>query len=184
MVDGARAKVDMSGWNEVFDRLAGPARVSLARSMAVAGGEVVRDEAKMRASRGNTGKLAQAIYLAFRDAQSTDTHIEYSVTWNKAKAPHGHLPEFGYWQPFVVVKIGDTWVTTDRRLTQPKWIPAEPFLRPAFEASRGRALQAMLARGRERLPELLGQGDSAGLRAGNRGPLSTVPGAAVNLLRA
>lgn len=160
MADGANAKVDMSGWDELFNRLAGPARVSLARSMAVAGGEVIRDEAKLRASRGNSGKLAQAIYLAFRDARSTDDHIEYSVTWNKRKAPHGHLPEFGYWQPFVVVKIGGSFVTTDRRLTQPKWIPAIPFLRPAFEASGGRALQAMMARGRERLTQLLGDGGS------------------------
>lgn len=183
MVDGATVKVDMSGWNELFDRLAGPLRVSLARSMAVAGGQVVRDEAKLRASRDNTGKLARAIYLAFRDSRSDDNLVQYSVTWNKAKAPHGHLPEFGYWQPFVVVKIGDTWVTTDRRLTEPKWIPAQPFLRPAFEASKGRVLQAMITRGRQRLPELLGGGAVAAPQQRANAPARSVPGAAINLLR-
>ena len=29
----------------------------------------------------------------------------YSVSWTAKKAPHGHLLEFGHWQPYVVAKI-------------------------------------------------------------------------------
>jgi len=162
MADGAHARVDTSGWDALFDQLAGPTRESLARSMAVAGGQVLRDEAKARAPIGPTGNLSEAIYLAFRDTLSTADRVQYSVTWNKSRAPHGHLIEFGHWQPFVTVKIGDRWVSLDRRRTQPKWIPAQPFLRPAYEAAHGRALQAMMQRGRERLPQLLTQGPTEG----------------------
>jgi HK97 gp10 family phage protein len=152
---GIKAKIDTREWDAALAKLAGPLRVSLARSMAVAGGEVIRDEAKARVHSHN-GVLQDAIYLAFRDQRSTDDLVVYGVSWNRAKAPHGHLVEFGHWQPYVVVKKSDgTWVTTKTRRSTPAWIPAHPFLRPAFEATRELAHAAMIARGRERLPELL-----------------------------
>ncbi|MDH2052854.1 HK97 gp10 family phage protein [Achromobacter marplatensis] len=160
MASGLQAKFDTSGWAAGLDRLLGPARVSLARSMAVAGGEVLRDDAKARVNIVN-GVLANAIYLAFREARSNDKEVQYAVTWNKSKAPHGHLVEFGHWQIYAVVRKPDgTYVTDKRRkLVTPKWVPAYPFLRPAYEAASSRAHAAMIARGRQRLPELLaGQG--------------------------
>jgi len=124
--------------------------------MAVAGGEVLRDEAKARVNTHN-GVLAGAIYLAFRERYSTDQEVQYSVTWNKRKAPHGHLVEFGHWQIYVVVRKPDGSYVTDKRrkLATPKWVPAYPFLRPAYEAASARAQAAMIQRGRQRLPELL-----------------------------
>ena len=148
------AQVDFSDAIRGLERLRA-ARVSLARSMGVAGGQVFRDEAKQLAP-VKDGILRDAIYLAFRDAQSTGDQVTYSVTWNHSKAPHGHLIEFGHWQPFNVITLPDgRFVTTGVRLPFPKWTPAHPFLRPAFNSSLFRAQNAMMQRGRERLPELL-----------------------------
>lgn len=163
-----RAKVDLSSAFAGLDKLAA-AKYSLARSMAAAGGRLLRDEAKVRAPVGmdseNPGSLESAIYLAFRDGESTDTRVKYSVSWNASKAPHGHLLEFGYWQPFVVVLTPEGWRTLAsgkgdkargvRRADGPKWIPPHPFLRPAYEASLPRLKAVMVSRGAQRLPELL-----------------------------
>lgn len=151
-----QAKVDLSDFNAGLAKLAGPLRVSLARSMAVAGGKVIRDEARVRAPKDD-GTLSNAMYLAFKDARSSEKQAVYSVTWHKKKAPHGHLIEFGHWQPYVVVMTaaGTYFTTKTLRADGPKWISAKPFLRPALDAAGGRAREAMIARGRERLPELL-----------------------------
>ncbi|CAB3675919.1 hypothetical protein LMG26690_01323 [Achromobacter animicus] len=156
MAKGLQATFDTSGWPAGLDRLLGPARVSLARSMAVAGGEVLRDEAKARVNTHN-GVLGAAIYLAFRERHSTEQEVQYAVTWNKRKAPHGHLVEFGHWQIYAVIRKPDGSYVTDkrRRLARPRWVPAYPFLRPAYEAASERAQAAMIQRGRQRLPELL-----------------------------
>lgn len=153
-----RGDIDVSGAIAGLDRLAGEQLQSLARSMGVAGGQVLRDEAKLRAPR-ESGTLAESIYLAFKDGKSTEARAVYSVTWNSRKAPHGHLLEFGHWQPYQVVKINGQFVTLkDKPLENPKWIAAHPFLRPAFDSSSGRAVTAMQDRGRARLAELLAEG--------------------------
>lgn len=155
MAEKTGATLDMRQWHDALDRLVGPARESLARSMAVAGGRVLRDEARLRAPVGPSGNLSRAIYLAYRDRESSPAVARYQVTWNRRVAPHGHLVEFGYWQPYVVVKINGEWVTTKTPRLHAKQIPAYPFLRPAYEARGAAAIAAMLARGRERLPQLL-----------------------------
>jgi hypothetical protein len=173
------AKFDVSEAVAGLDRLNG-VKYALARSMAVAGGTALRDEAKVRAPVGRAeedaagggsiypGALRDAIYLVFRDRESNNQVIKYSVSWNAKKAPHGHLIEFGHWQPFVVVLTKDGWrtlasgkgtkATGQLRPGGPKWIPAEPFLRPAYEAMLPRLRGVMVERGRERLPELLREG--------------------------
>ena len=157
----AKSTLDTSGWTAALDGLAGEKRVSLARSMAVAGGEVLRDEARLLAQLGPTGNLKSAIYLAYKDTRSNESQQVYSVSWNHRKAPHGHLIEFGHWQPYRVVKLANgDWITTDEKLPAPKWISAKPFLRPAFDMAKERAKQAMTARGRQRLKELLSGDDS------------------------
>jgi HK97 gp10 family phage protein len=155
MADNLKATFDTSGFTAALDRLAGPARTHLARSMAVAGGQVLRDEAKALAP-VKDGILRNAIYLAFREARSNDKQVQYSVTWNSKKAPHGHLIEFGHWQPFKIAVLPDGRIyTLKARLPSPKWVPAHPFLRPALTGGTARAMAAMIARGRERLAELL-----------------------------
>ena len=148
--------VDVSSVLAGLRSLGNEKMVSLARSMGVAGGKVLRDEAKARAP-VESGGLRDALYLAFKDGKSTEAKVIYSVTWNAKKAPHGHLLEFGHWQPYTVVRTKDGRFYTDKSkpLSAPKWVPAHSFLRPAYMGAAGRALQAMQARGRERLAEIL-----------------------------
>lgn len=159
-------------FEEAFKRLDGLAEVAkqhLPRSMLVATGQIVRDEAKARAPvfDGSTalkggsnvdhppkpGLLQEAIYLAYSDKRSlpeAGKHT-YSVTWNSTKAPHGHLLEFGHWR-YNVIQGG---YPKEDKLAAPKWVPASPFLRPAFDAVIDVALQAGLDRGRGRMNEIL-----------------------------
>lgn len=157
---------DTSGWIKGLENLKGPLRESLARSMAVAGGKVLRDEAK-RWAPVEDGVLKSAIYLAHKEGKSNDQFVTYSISWNARLAPHGHLLEFGHWQPFQVIynyaKGGFQTLAKGkgggpRAVPQkggPKWVGAKPFLRPAFDVANGRAKDAMIERGRQRLPELL-----------------------------
>jgi hypothetical protein len=149
------AKVDTSDLLAAMDKLAGSDRVHLARSLGAGAGEVLRDEAKLLAP-AETGRLASSIYLAFREGKSNEARVVYSISWNGRKAPHGHLQEFGHWQPYRVMRRPDGTYFTDKTqpLAQPKWVPAHPFLRPAMAAF-PRALSAGVARARKRLPELL-----------------------------
>lgn len=153
-------KIDLSGALAGLDRL-GAAVTSVSRSMGVAAGSVVRDEAKALAP-VKSGKLKAAIYLAYRDAQSTESKVVYSVSWNGRKAPHGHLVEFGHWRVNELVQGEDgLWRASRDRLPEPKWTPPHPFLRPAFEGTRNRLMQVATKRGRERLQELLAGGGGA-----------------------
>jgi HK97 gp10 family phage protein len=139
----AKSGLDISEWASALDQL-GSLRVSLARSMAVAGGTILRDEAKRNAP-VDTGLLRDSIYLAYKDGLSNEAQIVYSVTWNSKKAPHGHLIEFGHWH-----------VQGGKGGEKTSFTPAQPFLRPAFDQM-PRAKAAMIERGRERLPELLAE---------------------------
>lgn len=151
-----------------LDSLAIAAKEHLPRSMAVAAGKVFRDDAKARAPRSDGGTvsevgprlpLAESIYLAYSDSRSVPEagQASYSVTWNKRKAPHGHLIEFGHWQTHATYlgKDGNWYSNPKKRLVNPKWIPAHPFMRPAYDAMSQVALQAALDRGEERLGEIL-----------------------------
>ena len=157
MAANSGIKFDGSEWTEALNKLDGPFKEKLARSMVVAGGTLLRDEAKHYAP-VKTGLLRDSIYLAFKDNLSNEQQIVYSVSWNSKKAPHGHLLEFGHWQPYKIVRLpnGDWFTDVTQPLAQPKWTPAKPFLRPAFDHA-ARAQQAMIKRGRERLPELLAE---------------------------
>lgn len=57
-----------------------------------------------------TGLLKSAIYRVYSPEKSTETSKLYRISWNKKKAPHGHLIESG----------------SSRA-------PAHPFIRPAFD---------------------------------------------------
>jgi Bacteriophage protein of unknown function (DUF646). len=171
MADTIQAKTDFSSALAGLDRLAGAARVSLARSMAVAGGKVLRDEAKLLAP-VESGKLRDAIYLAYKQNKSSSRQQVYSVSWNASHlggAPHGHLIEFGHWRynkiihgypqkslkPGLKKGHGPQDHVPPGALETPVWVPAHPFLRPAFDSASDRARAAMIERGRQRLPELL-----------------------------
>ncbi|KQW97135.1 hypothetical protein ASC94_10110 [Massilia sp. Root418] len=103
--------------------------VAMAGAAAMA--KVVYDEARLNASRNRkTGLLQSAIYRAYSPEKSDGTLKLYRVSWNKRKAPHGHLIEFG----------------TSRA-------PAYPFLRPAV-SQLPEAVQQARAKMAEKLLEL------------------------------
>lgn len=71
---------------------------------------VIYDEVKANAGRNKkSGLLEGAIYRVYSPEKSSPTSKLYRVSWNKKKAPHGHLIEFGT-----------------------STAPAYPFLRPAL----------------------------------------------------
>lgn len=156
-----------------LSKLGASLSISLARSMGVAGGQVMRDTAKALAPEydGSTGLaggsnidrppppglLKSAIYLAFKERMSNNGHVTYGISWNSKIAPHGHLVEFGHWRLNKIVNG----IPTNIPLKYPKWVPAHPFLRPALSAAMAPAKAAMVNRGKERLPELLAEAKSA-----------------------
>lgn len=104
------------------------------RPAAQAGAEVFYDEVKLRVPMSakphksgkktyNPGTLRKAIYQAFADKESGDGKAMYRVSWNKTHAFYGRFVEFG----------------TSKA-------PAQPFLRPAYDAARAKALKAVQER--------------------------------------
>lgn len=162
-----QAKTDFSSTFAGLDKLEMMLKTKVARSMAVAAGKVYRDEAKRRAPVGDQGPdegispypgaTRDAIYLAYREGQTTEDKVVYSISWNSKIAPHAHWQEFGHWRVNELVPIGagGMWVATTERLETPKWVPAQPFMRPALDAMGQRAMDAATERGRVRMAELL-----------------------------
>lgn len=149
------AEFDAKGWIDGLNKIGSPEmREKLARSMGVAGGKVLRDEAK-RWAPVESGRLQQSIYLAHREKASNAAQQVYSVSWNSKVSPHGHLIEFGHWQTHARYQDGKGEWHTGAPLAAPKWVAAKPFLRPAQDVAGADAVKAMIERGRERLPELL-----------------------------
>ena len=106
------------------------------RPAAQAGAQVFYEEVKQRvpvsakahSTKGKKqtftpGTLRKAIYQAFADRESGDGKASYRISWNKSHAFYGRFVEFG----------------TSR-------MAAKPFLRPAYDAARAKALQAVQER--------------------------------------
>lgn len=105
------------------EKVHGEIAIAGAARMAV----VIYDEVRLNAERGESGLLASAVYRVYSPEKSTGTLKLYRISWNKKKAPHGHLVEFG----------------TSRA-------PAYPFLRPALSR-----MSAAVSAGQERMGEKL-----------------------------
>lgn len=113
------------------------------RPAAQAGAQVFYDEVQQRVPVSakphksgkktyNPGTLRKAIYQAFADKESGDGKAMYRVSWNKTHAFYGRFVEFG----------------TSK-------MAAKPFLRPAYDAARAKALQAVKARMNEEVKKAL-----------------------------
>lgn len=109
---------------------------------AVQGGaQVIYDEAR-RLVPTKTGLLKSAIYQTYsKDNSIPGKTVFYHIGWNKRKAPHGHLIEYGHWTKHVG-KYGPL---------KPHWVPAHPFLRPAFYAKVNIAIDVIKTKMGERL---------------------------------
>ena len=174
-----RTTVDVSGITNGL-KLLGEAKESLARTMGAAMGTVVRDEAKVRApvlKAGNEGTdnqtpglLRDAIYLAYdkrRNILNPDVY-RYTVSWNSAKAPHGHLAEFGHWMRYEY-RITDAGLYTTPLLQRPGrgkaqgiplpgngiWVSAQPFLGPAFDSKLSSLMGVATLAAAQRFPEVV-----------------------------
>lgn len=167
-----KGSLDLGNIRENLALLGGPGKESLARRMGVGAGRVFRDEAIVRVPVGkpewhaqaqfggskNAGLLKSALYVAFNEKASTDTVFVYSVSWNRQRAPHGHLVEFGHWRPYAIVfsyKYG--WRTDKSRPLpgQGKWVPAYPFLGPAYHTGKLTAFDVAMTIGKREFPKIL-----------------------------
>lgn len=140
--------MDTSGLNQWLDELQAEALAAV-RPAAQAGAQVLYDEVKRNVARlkRKTGNLDRSIYQAFSPDNSVDGKVTYHVSWNRRKAPHGHLVEFGHLQRYEISFDPNTKRFTthkDRPLAAPKQVAARPFVRPAM-AKFPQALEAAKA---------------------------------------
>jgi hypothetical protein len=110
---------------------------SAVRPAAQAGAQVLYDEVKRNVLKlkRHTGNLESSIYQVFSQSKSSNQRSAYDVSWNRTKAPHGHLVEFGHLQRYEISYDPTTKRFTthkDRPLPTPKLVAARPFLRPAM----------------------------------------------------
>lgn len=130
-----------------------------ARAAAQAGAQVFYDEVRLRAPEGSEaehyfygqaakraakgskkaqaylftrGNLKRAVYQFYNKKLSRGGKAVYSISWNHQQAPYGAMVERG----------------TSRAA-------ANPFLRPAYDAMRGRATRAVKARMREEIKKVI-----------------------------
>lgn len=180
MADARRTSVDMSEVIGGLSRL-GESKEPIARSMGVAMGQTVRDEAKVRApvlQPGNEGydgqvegTLRDNIYLAFDDRKYVlnPDRYSYTVSWNSFRAAHGHLMEFGFEQPYQVARNdAGMWYTPltggkgakgrnagRLRPEGPLKVEPQPFLGPAFDAKFNILLTVATVAGRNKFSEVV-----------------------------
>lgn len=74
-----------------------------ARPAAQAAAQVLYDEVKrnVAAIPKKTGNLDRSIYQVFSKSLSNPGVATYQISWNRKKAPHGHLVENGHIQRYV-----------------------------------------------------------------------------------
>ena len=118
-----------------LDKIATTANEAV-RPAAQAGAQVFYNEVKINAKRGNetrylkggrtrpAGLLASAIYQVYSLDNSSEKSAEYHISWNKKKAPHGHLVEFGHNK---IAKENGVNIIKKGKFGK------RPFLRPAYD---------------------------------------------------
>jgi len=124
---------DLDGVGSLLDQLEEGASEAL-RPAAQAATQVIYDRVKLnvRALGRVTGNLEKSIYQAFSPENSQDgIRVEYHVSWNHKKAPHGHLVEFGYLQRY--------------RYYQDNRGQVRPMVRPGMDGQKPPGRRASLA---------------------------------------
>ncbi len=130
---GLEISFDAEALGRQLDQFAKNIREEVAFSGVAAMARVLQDEARAQVP-VMTGQLRAAIYRVYSPEQSDENLKTYRISWNRRKAPHGHLIEFG----------------TSRA-------PAQPFMRPAYENKIDEAIAEGKARMAERLAEVQGE---------------------------
>lgn len=96
----------LNDWDAVLDQFEASAEGAI-RYAAQAAAQVLYDEVKSNVNqiKSVTGNLNKSIYQAFSPEKSIETpngysRVEYHVSWNTLKAPHGGLIEGGFLQRY------------------------------------------------------------------------------------
>jgi len=115
------------------------------RSAANAGATVVKDEVVTRAPE-DRGILKSAIYQKHIPERSAADRQVYYVSWRKGKSSeldafYGKWVEYGHW--FVPPRPAGVSKEAHRAANRAVFIPEHAFLRPAFEATKEAAVDAM-----------------------------------------
>lgn len=133
MADAFRIDFDSTRLEQALERI-GDTAAAAVRPAAQAGAQVLYEEVRQRVPQSDRqhvfygkrakyvfapGTLRRSIYQVWSQDKSGPDRSTYHVAWNHRKAPYGFMVEFG----------------TSRA-------PAHPFLRPAWDAARDRALKA------------------------------------------
>jgi hypothetical protein len=117
------------------------------RPAAFAASTVLYDEMKLRVPE-KTGTLLSSIYR-FRE-KDTHSNLDKAIFYvgpNKRIARHWSLVEHGHFQIYKTYFDAerDTWVTIrNEPLATPKFIPAQPYIRPTYDAKIELALKTGL----------------------------------------
>lgn len=156
------AKMETEGLDQIamlFNSLAEGIGGDALRSAANAGASIIKAEVIARAPR-HKDVLAANIYQKHIPESSDGTAQTYHVSWRKRSRSdevpfYGVWVEYGHW--YIPPKPdGITW-KRHRADSKPVFVPAHPFLRPAFEAKRQAALDAMKDKLKENVSKILEQ---------------------------
>lgn len=120
-----------------------------------------------------SGRLRDSIYRVHVAAKSGPLQQFYQVGPNTGKAPHWYWAEFGHWR-YNAMAAGGGWLPSKSRksakvknppanfkavhdlptaLNEPVFVPANPYIRPTFDATKHYAITAMQLRFAEVLKE-------------------------------
>lgn len=118
------------------------------RGACRAGGRVFEREAEARVP-VDQGALRKSIRTSVRLVRGQPVA---TVKAGGGSAWHAGLVEFGHIQTRVAYRGSDgEWYTSAELLPEPKHVPAQPYMRPSFEAMGAAAIEAFAAYVRQRL---------------------------------
>jgi len=161
--------VDLKGFAELAQELKNlPEKIgkNVLRSAVGAGAAVIRVEAKKNAQAiKDTGTLARSIYQKqirelsgpekqtfYVGARQGKAHQKVGKKGLSRDAFYARFVELGHFsRPSTGVRIGRSALIDHLKAGTVHWVPARPFLRPAFEVGKTRAVDAMGAKIAERL---------------------------------
>lgn len=156
--------VDLSGALAELDDIQ-ESMLGAVRPAAQAGAQVLYDQvlANLAAidAKIYTGNLKDSIYQVYSKEHSNETTATYHISWNlktgtqNTPAPHAGWIEYGYIDTFKHYKKDGKWYSAlppnyvkgmAGTRAEPRQVKARPFVRPAFDAKRFAALEAVEAR--------------------------------------
>lgn len=135
--NAVKFNVDTSALNDILSNLESSIYEAL-RPSAQAGAQIIYDEVKKNVAKigVSTGRLSNSIYQVYSKRDSIEgMRAIYNVSWNPAKAKHGHLLEYGHIQQFVTFESSsEGWITLKGKPLKdgPRHVAARPFISPAL----------------------------------------------------